>query len=145
MRTMLILTATALSILLTPPSFAAPDFEKEIWPIFKDRCLDCHKAAYVDPNTNRVRKPKAGRRLDGRMFIMAPRPDWYIPDFWEELPVIYPGSPDKSALYMLINEPHDSDYVMPARGEPLSGAQIELIKDWIEAGANFGSWVGATE
>ena len=44
------------------------DFEKEVWPILEERCVECHKAPYE--LNGLLKKPKAGLRLDGAAYIM---------------------------------------------------------------------------
>jgi mono/diheme cytochrome c family protein len=47
-------------------------------------------------------------------------------------PAVVPGKPEQSVLYRLISggEPR-----MPRQGEPLSAAEVESIRQWIESGA----------
>ena len=52
------------------------DFEKEIWPILEDRCIECHKAPFEQ--NGRRKEPKAGLRLDGAKHIMAGSDDGAI-------------------------------------------------------------------
>ena len=50
------------------PSHGVVDFEKQVWPILENRCIECHKAPYEQ--AGRVKNPKAGLRLDGAAHIM---------------------------------------------------------------------------
>ena len=56
--------------------------------------------------------------------------------------VLVAGKPDKSPLYILTTKPPDDEDIMPAKGKPLTKAQTDLIKKWIEEGASFGKWKG---
>jgi uncharacterized membrane protein/mono/diheme cytochrome c family protein len=84
--------------------------------IFQERCIECHGPE----------KRKGRLRLD-------------VPDDGleaEDGPVV-PGSPDESLLVELISLPAEDLDIMPAKGDPLSDEQIELIRDWIADGAQW--------
>lgn len=121
-----------ITLCLAAPLFAGIDFEKEIWPIIKDKCVKCHQAAYTDEK-GRLKKPKADLRLDNKSFFLKGG---------ENGRVIIPGDPNKSSLYQLISLDHGDDDIMPPKGDPLTKDQIELIKFWIMTGADFGKWKG---
>src|SRR5262249_19857814 len=50
-------------------------------------------------------------------------------------PVLIPGKAEDSELFRRIALPKGSDDLMPARGEPLSKAQVEAVRAWINQGA----------
>ena len=100
-------------------SSQAVDFEKDIKPIFDDRCAKCHGED----------KQKSDFRLDLRSSILKGG------DLGE--PGATPGNPEKSTIYKLINLDEDHDDIMPPKGDPLSKAQVELIKRWIAEGAKM--------
>lgn len=52
-----------------------------------------------------------------------------------ESELIVPSKPEESEFLRRISLPKGNDEVMPALGEPLSAAQVETIRRWIEAGA----------
>jgi Planctomycete cytochrome C/Leucine Rich repeat len=110
---------------------AAPNFEKDIFPILSTKCLDCHSAPREV--NGKLKKPKAGLRLDAA---------WAIQKGGESGAVLTPGDAEKSALYEVVTLPPEDDFFMPPKGNPLTQAEIALLKDWIQAGANFGTWVG---
>ena len=110
------------------------NFEKEILPILQDRCIECHKAPYE--KNGRLYKPKAGLRMDGLAHLMFGSDDG---------PVLVPNHPSKSPLYSRVVLPIDDDDHMPPKGDPLTPLQRDLIRQWIGQGADFGSWVGATD
>tara|TARA_B000000441_G_scaffold128826_1_gene109994 strand:+ start:189 stop:1145 length:957 start_codon:yes stop_codon:yes gene_type:complete len=110
------------------------NFENEILPILEDRCIECHKAPYE--KNGRLYKPKAGLRMDGLAHLMFGSDDG---------PVLVPNHPSKSSVYNRIILPAEDDDIMPPKGNPLTKYQQELIRKWIGQGADFGSWVGATD
>jgi hypothetical protein len=90
------------------------DFERDIAPIFREHCLECHGAE----------EAKADFRVDERDTVFE-----YV--YGEDL--------ESSSMYIdyLISE--DDDMLMPPRthGGPLSPAHLALIRIWIEEGANW--------
>lgn len=119
---------------LATPTVAAPQFEQEIWPILKTKCMECHRATYEE--NGRKKEPKAGLRLDGA---------WAILKGSENGPVLTPKDSTKSYLYEVTTLPEDDDMFMPPKGDPLTDAEKALLKAWIDAGADFGGWEGNTE
>ena len=98
----------------TTPGFAAapPTFEKDIRPILKAHCFDCHGEG---------EKLKGGLDLRLRRLMLKGGDDG---------PVIVPGKPDRSLLFKLV---HIGE--MPKRDKKLSREQVALIKQWIVTGA----------
>lgn len=94
------------------------DFVKEIQPIFQDSCIKCHGPE----------KQKGDLRLDSKAIAMKGGKDGVV---------IVPGQADKSDLYRRISLPEGSDDIMPSKGDPLTKKQQDLIKDWINQGANW--------
>ncbi|MFP6723787.1 MAG: DUF1553 domain-containing protein [Candidatus Poribacteria bacterium] len=110
-----------LSVLFAGWSTAKIDFDRQIRPIFSDRCYACH-----GPDNN-VRK--ANLRLDKMDSLFEQRNDIYI---------VNPNHPEQSELYRRIIST-DPAHVMP-RPEfkrPLAQEDITLIKQWIEEGAEY--------
>jgi len=124
----------SLPLLAGSVSYAAVSFDKEIWPFLEKRCVECHKAPFTE--NGKKKEPKAGLRLDGA---------WAMMKGSEDGPVIKPKEADKSALYSVVTLPKDDDDHMPPKGEPLSESEIKLLKQWIDEGADFGTWEGNTE
>ncbi len=91
---------------------ASPTFEKDIRPILKAHCFDCHGEG---------EKLKGGLDLRLRRLILRGG---------DEGPAIVPGKPDKSLLFKMVHEGE-----MPKREKKLAAEQIALIKQWISAGA----------
>jgi len=110
-----------LSVLFAGWSTAKIDFDRQIRPIFSDRCYACH-----GPDNN-VRK--ANLRLDKMDSLFEQRNDIYI---------INPNHPEQSELYQRIIST-DPAHVMP-RPEfkrSLDQEDIALIRQWIEEGAEY--------
>ncbi len=92
------------------------DFVKDIQPILAKSCLQCHGAE----------KQKGDLRLDSKEAAMKGGKDGVV---------IVAGQADKSDLYRRVSLPDGSDDIMPNKGDPLTKAQTDLIKDWINQGA----------
>jgi len=97
---------------------AAVDFEKEIQPIFQDVCIKCHGPE----------KQKGDLRLDSKGAAFKGGKDGLV---------IEVGHADKSDLYRRIILPEGDDDVMPSKGDLLTKKQTDLIRDWINEGANW--------
>ncbi|MFN4261505.1 MAG: PSD1 and planctomycete cytochrome C domain-containing protein [Gemmataceae bacterium] len=95
---------------------AAPvDFARDVYPLLRKTCFDCH-----GPD-----QQKGKLRLDTRRGAFHA----------EE--IIVPGQPENSELVRRITLPRGDRDIMPARGEPLSAREIELIRSWIAQGAKW--------
>lgn len=112
------------------------NFEKQILPFLKASCVDCHRAPYE--KNGKLKKPKAGLRLDGA---------WAITLGSEDGEIVDPGKADESSMYTSVMLPADDDDVMPPEGkaDDLTDTQKALLKQWIDEGANFGGWAGNLE
>jgi hypothetical protein len=105
-----------------PVAAARIDFNRDIRPIFSNHCYACH-----GPDSN---KRKANFRLDRRE------------DAFKELEsgqfALVPGKLDQSHLWERITSDDEGERMPPKRsGKPLSKQQIELIRRWIEQGAEW--------
>lgn len=110
----------AVTLLMTLPAWADTkvDFAKQIQPIFEKSCVKCHGPE----------KQKGGLRLDQKEAALKGGKDAVA---------IVPGDAAKSDLYRRISLPDGSDDVMPNQGTLLTKAEQDLIKDWINQGANW--------
>ncbi len=101
---------------------ATPDYEQTIRPIIVDNCFACHG---VDEQTR-----EGNLRLDLR--------DHALRGGESGMPAIVPGKPDESELIRRITAA-DSDELMPpsSHGKPLEPANVELLRNWIAAGAPY--------
>jgi hypothetical protein len=95
------------------------DFERDIRPILSQKCFRCH-----GPDAD---SRKADRRLDTR--------DGYLADN-DGIRAVVPGKPGESELYQRITTDDKDDRMPPRKSNlSLSNREIELLKQWIEAGA----------
>jgi mono/diheme cytochrome c family protein len=133
-----ILAAALLSSLVDPPvgpavdpaiapapsGIPTVDFAREIAPILESKCLPCHGPE----------KQRSGYRVDVRAIALEGG-EYSAPN-------IVPGNAAKSPLYLYVSG-GDPEMEMPPKGEPLNPAEIDLIKRWIDEGANWPEAVSA--
>ncbi|MFO1092770.1 MAG: PSD1 and planctomycete cytochrome C domain-containing protein [Planctomycetaceae bacterium] len=97
----------------TPPAApTAPSFDRELLPVLTAKCGRCH-GAEVQKGELDLRSAQGVRKggEGGEIFV--------------------PGKPDESRLYEVL---HGGE--MPPDGEnPLTEAEVDLVRRWIEAGA----------
>jgi hypothetical protein len=91
----------------------SPIFERDIRPILKAHCLQCH---------GDEESTKGGVDLRLRRFMLRELEDGRH--------VMTPGKPDESEMLLLVREGE-----MPKRGGKLQPAQIAILERWIAAGA----------
>jgi hypothetical protein len=91
----------------------APDFARDIYPIFRRHCFECHGA----------KKQEAHLRLDQRRAAL------------DHPAAIVPGDSANSEVFRRTTlRPGDGE-IMPAVGKPLNKSETELLRRWINAGA----------
>ncbi len=132
-KTSLWLASTA-AYTLMPDLHAAVNFEKDLLPVLQKKCLDCHSAPTVVDG--KKKNPKGGLRLDAA---------WAMLKGGETGPALVPKDLAKSYMHEVVNLPKDDDMFMPPKGDPMTTAEIALLKEWIEGGADFGGWKGNLE
>lgn len=100
--------------LVLPPCCGAEtvDFVDQIYPIFANHCTKCHGET----------------KQAGELSL-------HLPSTIEEFGVVTGGEPDNSTLYERITLDADDEMRMPKGSAPLSEAEVELIRTWIEEGA----------
>ena len=103
------------------PASAAPLFEDAVAPIFDGHCVECHSP----------QKRKGELDLSSAEGLLRGS---------ESGAVFKAGDPEESLLYELV---HSGE--MPKKGEAPSHHQIEMIRDWIAAGAEFREKPALTE
>ncbi len=113
----------ALLLLLAATGSAEPprtiDFDRDVQPIFKTHCLNCHGS-----------KEKGGLRLDSEKAAIAGG---------NSGAVIKPGKASESVLLHAVGS-KDSEKVMPpGDAKKLSEAEIATLRAWIDQGAKWGS------
>ena len=109
------LPAISLLLLAVASLGAAVDFDREIRPLLQERCVECHGS----------KKVKANLRLDAKMHAVKGG---------ESGPAFVAGNPAKSLLFDRITT-QDAETKMPPKGEPLTSAQTEKVRQWIAEGA----------
>ena len=93
------------------------DFETDILPIFKNSCFACHGE----------KKQMVGLRLDVKKFVLAGS------DLGK---IIKPHNAAESPLYRRVAGIGE-EMQMPMGTSPLDAEQIELIRKWIQQGADW--------
>ena len=111
------------------------DFEKEIWPIFKNSCVKCHQPKHKDKR-GRTRRPKADLVMTNKEAILKGGENN------DENPALTPGDPKKSGYLQSTLLSLDEDEHMPPedKADQLTKAQQKLLERWIKEGADFGKW-----
>src|SRR4051812_48752749 len=113
-------SARAADTKLDSKSGAKIDFVKDVAPIFKQHCYECH-----GPNAH-----EAGLRLSRRDDAMAGG------DSGDK--VIVPGKPDESRMIKLVSGQDPKLHMPPAdTGDELSKAELDVLKRWIADGATW--------
>lgn len=134
--TTLLLTTFLLTTALTAQGKDAKttvDFEKQIWPILEKNCVECHKVEHVGPD-GKKKKPKGGVVFETKEGMVSSKKG----------KLVVAKKPDDSLIYAAITLAADHEDRMPPakKGDPLPKEQTDLIKQWIEEGAAFGTWTG---
>jgi hypothetical protein len=102
---------------LPPAATRTVDFVKDIQPIFKRRCFECHGAGHDEGGLSLARRAAALEGGDGGV-------------------VIEPGSSVSSRLVHFVAGV-DEDRRMPPEGKPLTNEEIGWIRAWIDQGAEW--------
>ncbi len=87
-------------------------FEKQVLPLFEERCVKCHAGS--EPAAKLDVRTRAGLLNGG---VMGP--------------AVVPGSAEKSLLYQRVKAGQ-----MPLGGPQLAAADLDKIRRWIEPGAH---------
>jgi hypothetical protein len=119
-----LVTALCASLILTmgveklPAAESPVSFLQDVKPLLARRCFSCH-----GPTAS-----EGGLRLDDSDAALAA--------LESGLHAIVPGKVDDSQLIARISAT-DEAVRMPPEGKPLSAAEVETLKKWIAAGANW--------
>ena len=97
------------------------DYLRDIQPLLEERCYRCHGAE----------KRKGGLRLDIKAGV------WQGGDSGEA--AVVPGYADRSPVFRLVSSKDDQERMPPsnAKEAPLTSIELELLRNWIEAGADW--------
>ena len=113
--------ALALCLAALPAAFAAApaavDFSHQIVPILREHCAECHTGD----------KKKGGFSLNDRAALLAGG---------ESGKAVLLGNAAKSPLLTAITT-KDPDKQMPPKGPRLAPEKVKLLRDWIDAGAQW--------
>ncbi len=94
------------------------DFEKDVRPIFEDRCYDCHGED----------KQKSRLRLDSAVGILRGGESGE--------PLFVKGESAESHIVKKVSSENGKE-VMPPKGDRLSAEQIATLRQWIDQGAKM--------
>jgi hypothetical protein len=103
-----------LAFAANPARTMAVDFARDVYPILRRDCFECHGP----------KKQEGDLRLDLRANALGSG-------------VIEAGEPADSELLRRIQLPRNHDELMPAIGDPLPKRQTEIIRRWIQQGAEW--------
>jgi hypothetical protein len=118
----LIFTVIALVVLsgsLFDPQAGKISYNDQVKPIFNAKCITCHGGV----------KEKGGFSLMTRADALKPTDSGQ--------PAIIPGHPEKSEIIrrLTVSDPEER---MPYDHPPLSKKEINILRDWVAEGANWG-------
>jgi len=104
-------------------------YEKDIMPIFMEKCADCH--------SDQEGKVKGGLKLDD--------PKHFHGRFAKN-DVVVPGDWDASYLFITLFRPPEAEEAMPpkGKGERLTMEEVILVQRWIAEGAEINGVKGET-
>jgi len=94
------------------------NFVRQIKPILADRCVACHNSEKVLGDFNLQSRELATRKRKAG-------------------PVIVPGKPDQSPLYVVLTLPPDAKKSMPGTAHRLPKSDIAVVRQWIIEGAHW--------
>jgi hypothetical protein len=112
------LLAAALLVTSSVSRLMAVEFDKDIAPIFKQNCYECHSEA--------KKKEKAGFVFDNKVRLKK--------DIGPNL-IIEPGEPGRSHLIYVLTDP-EAKHHMPPKGD-LDKADVDKLTKWIAEGATL--------
>lgn len=96
----------------------AVDFTQQIQPVLAKHCYACHGPDVQEGGLRLDQSEQAFKLLESEATAIVPR------------------HPEKSELLARIRT-HDEDLQMPPEGDRLSREQIDLLKNWIQQGAEW--------
>ncbi|WP_428667790.1 DUF1553 domain-containing protein [Runella sp.] len=96
------------------------DFNTEVKPILNKKCMACHGGVKKAGGFSLLFREEAlGKTKSGK-------------------PAIVPGDADESTFIQLLNDP-DPEKRMPRKGDPLTDEEINILRDWVDQGAEWGT------
>ena len=103
--------APAQATATVPAQTGSVSFAQKVLPIFEQRCASCHGAA----------NPRAGLALTTYANVIKGSANGRV---------VEPGNPSNSLLVKLVTSGQ-----MPRSGARLTPAEVQVISDWVQAGA----------
>jgi hypothetical protein len=106
-------------------------FERDIAPVFADKCNFCHHpGSVIDVDLTRP--------FDEELGIIRRENSW-VPNGSEQEFIVDPGNPDNSFILTKVSATSLEEEVegapMPFEFEPLDEGQLAAVRDWVEQGA----------
>ena len=95
----------------------AVDFSHDVAPILREHCGKCHIGS----------NKKGGLSFNSRAALLAGGADGQV---------VLPGRGSESRLIVAVTS-RDPDLQMPPQGDRLSEKQVNILNEWIDAGANW--------
>src|SRR5262245_49024258 len=92
----------------TPVPQSPVNFNRDVQPLFQQRCYECHGE----------KKQKSGLRLDRKSSVFTGGDSGK--------PAVVPGKSTESPLFQRVTS-EDKDEVMPPKGERLTAEQLSLL------------------
>ena len=114
---MMTLTLSEFASSVDAQDAADVDFDKDIAPIFRDRCLSCH-----------AESPAGGLSLTSKSAWLQGGDSGAVFD---------PLSPLKSSLWIRITAGPDEEHRMPPEGSRLNSEQLSKLNQWLSDGARW--------
>lgn len=118
----LALVAVGSPLAAEPPDFNRPDFNREVRPLLAGRCYKCHGP---DPDTR-----EAGLRLDkyeGAILKLESGGQG----------VISGNAKDSLVVQRVSTGDPDLRMPPPSEGPPLTSAEVDILRRWIDSGAKY--------
>ncbi len=110
-----------ISVVMGFPLLApAVDFKRDIAPILKKHCYECHS-------------DETGKKKNGYVFD---NPETLAGDI-RPSGMIVPGEPGEGPFLELLTLPPGDKRRMPPKGDGLSDKEVKLVRDWIAEGASL--------
>lgn len=127
-RRILLVSVVFMSVTLAAGCERQASFAEDIQPILDNRCVECHGEGGEGMSASQLDLRSYEGVMAGTGFG----------------PVVVPGSPESSALYLVIAHatapeiqmpPHHADALAEGRGATLNEDEVGLIRRWIAEGA----------
>ena len=96
------------------------DFEKNLRPILVVNCMECHNDEAAPENGNLSLETREQALSTGN-----------------HAPVLIPGEPDKSLLLTVLTVDDVHSNAMPPSPDKIYGIRMEILRRWIEEGAEW--------